>query len=139
RGPAAAGPVPPVRPVGGPAAYRAARGDGRGTQRAATGRDRYGQPAARRHFHAGEEPGHRRGPPRGAGQPGRRLRHAHQPQQRQLRRVLTVHAMWKLTATEGKLFLREPMSVLFGVLLPTAILLGLGAIPALRAPAPDFD
>ncbi len=50
-----------------------------------------------------------------------------------------MHAMWKLTATEGKLFLREPISVLFGVLLPTAILLGLGAIPALRAPAPDFD
>lgn len=45
----------------------------------------------------------------------------------------------KTTAVEGKLFLREPMSVIFGVLFPTALLLGLGAIPALREPSEDFD
>ncbi|AYY15731.1 ABC transporter permease [Actinobacteria bacterium YIM 96077] len=45
----------------------------------------------------------------------------------------------KTTAVEGKLFLREPMSVIFGVLFPTALLLGLGAIPALREPSDEFD
>lgn len=50
-----------------------------------------------------------------------------------------MYTFWKLAAVEGKLFLREPMSVLFGVLFPAVILLGLGAIPALREPAPDFD
>lgn len=45
----------------------------------------------------------------------------------------------KTTIVEGKLFLREPMSVGFGVLFPTALLLLLGAIPALREPSPEFD
>jgi ABC-2 type transport system permease protein len=48
-------------------------------------------------------------------------------------------ALWKTTLVEGKLFLREPMSVIFGVLFPTVILLGLGAIPALREPSEEFD
>jgi ABC-2 type transport system permease protein len=47
--------------------------------------------------------------------------------------------LWKTTVVEGKLFLREPMSVLFGVLFPTVILLVLGAVPALREPSEDFD
>ena len=47
--------------------------------------------------------------------------------------------LWKTTIVEGKLFLREPMSVLFGVLFPTAILLLLGAVPALREPSEEFD
>lgn len=47
--------------------------------------------------------------------------------------------LWKTTVVEGKLFLREPMSVGFGVLFPTAILLSLGAIPGLREPSEDFD
>jgi ABC-2 type transport system permease protein len=47
--------------------------------------------------------------------------------------------LWKTTIVEGRLFLREPMSVGFGVLFPTALLLLLGAIPALREPSPDFD
>ncbi|NED99652.1 ABC transporter permease [Phytoactinopolyspora halotolerans] len=45
----------------------------------------------------------------------------------------------KVTLVEGKLFLREPMSVIFGVFFPTALLLGLGAIPALREPSEEFD
>jgi ABC-2 type transport system permease protein len=47
--------------------------------------------------------------------------------------------LWKTTIVEGKLFLREPMSVIFGVLFPTAILLMLGAVPVLREPSEDFD
>jgi ABC-2 type transport system permease protein len=48
-------------------------------------------------------------------------------------------ALLKTVTVEGKLFLREPLSVIFGILFPTAILLGLGAIPALREPSEDFD
>lgn len=48
-------------------------------------------------------------------------------------------ALQKVTLVEGKLFLREPMSVIFGVFFPAVILLGLGAIPALREPSEDFD
>jgi ABC-2 type transport system permease protein len=47
-------------------------------------------------------------------------------------------AQRKLIASEAKLFLREPMSVAFGVLFPTVLLLALGAIPALREPSPEF-
>jgi len=47
-------------------------------------------------------------------------------------------ALCTLTVAEAKLFLREPMAVVFGVLFPTAILLGLGAAPALREPSPEF-
>lgn len=47
--------------------------------------------------------------------------------------------LMKTTQVEAKLFLREPMSVLFGVLFPTALLLGLGALPVLRESSEDFD
>jgi len=47
-------------------------------------------------------------------------------------------ALYTLTVAEAKLFLREPMAVVFGVLFPTVILLGLGAVPALREPSPEF-
>jgi len=50
-----------------------------------------------------------------------------------------VSKLWKTTIVEGKLFLREPLSVVFGILFPSAILLLLGAVPALREPSPDFD
>jgi ABC-2 type transport system permease protein len=50
-----------------------------------------------------------------------------------------VSTLLKTVAVEGKLFLREPMSVIFGVLFPTVILLGLGAVPVLREPSEDFD
>lgn len=49
-----------------------------------------------------------------------------------------MRTLMKLTAVEGRLFLREPMSMVFGVLFPTALLLGLGAIPLLREPAEEF-
>lgn len=44
----------------------------------------------------------------------------------------------RITAQEAKLFLREPIMVGFAVVFPTALLLALGAIPALREPAPEF-
>jgi ABC-2 type transport system permease protein len=44
----------------------------------------------------------------------------------------------KITLTEARLFLREPMSVGFGVLFPTALLLVMGAIPALREPSAEY-
>lgn len=47
--------------------------------------------------------------------------------------------LYKLVVTEARLFLREPMAVLFGLLFPAALLLALGAIPILREPAPEFD
>ncbi|XVQ06215.1 ABC transporter permease [Spirillospora sp. CA-255316] len=47
-------------------------------------------------------------------------------------------ALLKTTIAEGRLFLREPMSVLFGVLFPTAVLLALGAVPALREPSAEY-
>jgi ABC-2 type transport system permease protein len=47
--------------------------------------------------------------------------------------------LYKLTVAEGRLFLREPMSVALGLVFPTVLLLGLGAIPILREPSPEFD
>ncbi|HXV94525.1 MAG TPA: ABC transporter permease [Pseudonocardia sp.] len=44
----------------------------------------------------------------------------------------------RLAVTELRLFLRDPAAVLLGSLLPTAVLLALGAIPALRTPDPTF-
>lgn len=49
-----------------------------------------------------------------------------------------MYALRKLTVAEAKLFLREPMAIVFGVLFPTVLLLGLGAIPALREPSEEF-
>ncbi|WP_117214480.1 ABC transporter permease [Allorhizocola rhizosphaerae] len=46
--------------------------------------------------------------------------------------------LWKTTVVETKLFLREPKTVLLGMLLPTAILLLLGAIPILREPSAEY-
>jgi ABC-2 type transport system permease protein len=43
------------------------------------------------------------------------------------------------TLVEARLFLREPMSVVFGVLFPTVLLLSMGAIPALREPSAEYD
>ena len=47
-------------------------------------------------------------------------------------------ALGKLVQIEARLFLRDPMSFTIGLLLPSVILLGLGAIPALREPSPDM-
>lgn len=46
--------------------------------------------------------------------------------------------LYKLTVTEARLFLREPMSVLFGLVFPAGLLLVLGAIPILREPSEEF-
>ncbi|NUL45100.1 ABC transporter permease [Cellulosimicrobium funkei] len=42
-----------------------------------------------------------------------------------------------MVKVESKLFLRDRTTVLFGVLFPTALLLGLGSIPALREATPE--
>lgn len=47
-------------------------------------------------------------------------------------------ALFRLTVAETRLFLRDPVSVGLGVLFPAALLLGLGAVPALREPAEEF-
>lgn len=44
----------------------------------------------------------------------------------------------RLAAVELRLFLRDPGNVLFTLLLPTAVLAALGAVPALRTPDPLF-
>lgn len=46
----------------------------------------------------------------------------------------------KLTRMEGHLFLREPMSLFFGLVFPPLLLLGLGYLfPGFDEPSPDFD
>ena len=42
----------------------------------------------------------------------------------------------KITATETKLFLRTPLMGIAGLLLPTAVLLAVGAIPGMTEPSP---
>ncbi|MDT0270687.1 ABC transporter permease [Streptomyces sp. DSM 44915] len=46
-------------------------------------------------------------------------------------------ALLKMVKVETRLFLRDPGSVTFGVLFPAGLLLGLGAVPALREPSPE--
>lgn len=46
-------------------------------------------------------------------------------------------ALMKMVKVETKLFLRDSATVIFGVLFPSALLLGLGAVPALREPSPE--
>ncbi|MCP2331675.1 ABC transporter permease [Actinoalloteichus caeruleus] len=48
-----------------------------------------------------------------------------------------MRALLKMVKVEGTLFLRDSATVIFGVLFPTGLLLGLGAIPALREPSPE--
>jgi ABC-2 type transport system permease protein len=47
-------------------------------------------------------------------------------------------ALGKLIQIEARLFLRDPMSFTVGLLLPTVVLIGLGAVPMLREPAEDM-
>ncbi|MEU6250346.1 ABC transporter permease [Glycomyces sp. NPDC047010] len=47
-------------------------------------------------------------------------------------------SLLKLIAVEARLFVRDPLSFALGLLLPTAVLLGLGAIPILREPSEDM-
>lgn len=49
-------------------------------------------------------------------------------------------AMAKLTVQEGRLFVREPIALLFGLLLPMVLLLALGFLfPGFTDPAPELD
>lgn len=48
-----------------------------------------------------------------------------------------MRALMKMVKVETKLFLRDSATVLFGVLFPSALLLGLGAVPALRESSPE--
>lgn len=48
-----------------------------------------------------------------------------------------MRALMKMVKIETRLFLRDSATVLFGVLFPTALLLGLGAVPALRESTPE--
>lgn len=53
-------------------------------------------------------------------------------------RAVTSSALRQLVVTETKLILRDPTAILMGILLPTILLLGLGAIPVLREPSPEL-
>lgn len=48
-----------------------------------------------------------------------------------------MRALPKMVKIETKLLLRDSATVMFGVLFPTGLLLGLGAVPALREPSPE--
>ncbi|GAB2747239.1 ABC transporter permease [Amycolatopsis magusensis] len=48
-----------------------------------------------------------------------------------------MRALRKMIEVETRLFLRDSATVGFGVLFPTALLLGLAAVPALREPTPE--
>lgn len=44
----------------------------------------------------------------------------------------------KLTRIEGRLLLRDPMTLFIGLLMPAALLIGLGAVPVLRGASEEF-
>lgn len=46
--------------------------------------------------------------------------------------------MLKIVEVEARLFLRDRLNSLFAVVFPSVLLLVLGAVPALRTPAPEF-
>ena len=45
---------------------------------------------------------------------------------------------WKLTVSELRLLLREPMVAFFAVVFPTVLVIILGSIPSFREPSPDL-
>jgi ABC-2 type transport system permease protein len=49
-----------------------------------------------------------------------------------------MHALRKITETEARLFLREPLGVFFSLIFPTLLLTVLALIPALREPSDDM-
>jgi ABC-2 type transport system permease protein len=53
-------------------------------------------------------------------------------------RTSSLPALPKLIAVESRLMLREPTALIFGIAFPTVLLLGLGALPILREPSPEF-
>ena len=60
------------------------------------------------------------------------------PAARPVSTTRTMGARTALARTELVLFLREPATTLFGILLPSAILAGLGSVPALAEPSELF-
>lgn len=52
--------------------------------------------------------------------------------------AVTWNALRQLVSTETRLLLREPVSVIAGLLLPTVLLLALAAVPMLREPSEEF-
>lgn len=49
-----------------------------------------------------------------------------------------VSVLFRVTVTEARLLTREPVAIGVGILLPTVLLLGLGALPTLREPSAEF-
>lgn len=49
-----------------------------------------------------------------------------------------MHAFTKLTASEFRLLLREPVLAFFGLLFPVVLVAILGSIPAMREPSPEI-
>jgi ABC-2 type transport system permease protein len=49
-----------------------------------------------------------------------------------------MRSFMKLARIEGRLLLRDPMTLFIGLLLPAALLIGLGAVPILRETSEDF-
>ncbi|GAA2124830.1 ABC transporter permease [Glycomyces algeriensis] len=49
-----------------------------------------------------------------------------------------MRSLGKLIQIEARLFLRDPMTFIVGLLLPTVVLIGLGAVPALRERSEDI-
>jgi ABC-2 type transport system permease protein len=47
-------------------------------------------------------------------------------------------SLLKLVQTEARLFVRDPTTFAVGLLLPTVVLIGLGAVPILREPSEDM-
>ncbi|MFF3004027.1 ABC transporter permease [Kitasatospora sp. NPDC057940] len=50
----------------------------------------------------------------------------------------TAHAVRRLAVAEARLFLRDPLTALFGLAFPVALFLVLGSVPALRKTSPDM-
>lgn len=47
-------------------------------------------------------------------------------------------ALTTMISIETRLFLRDTTNVIFGLLFPTALLLGMGAVPVLRSSPPEL-
>ncbi|MCP3800746.1 ABC transporter permease [Allokutzneria sp. A3M-2-11 16] len=51
---------------------------------------------------------------------------------------MTMNRLARITSVELRLFLREPMTIFFGIALPPLLLVIFGSIPSFAAPSPDF-
>src|SRR6202022_523769 len=55
-----------------------------------------------------------------------------------MNKELAMTSIFKMTLTELKLFLRDPMSVFFSIAFPTLLIVILGSVPAFREPRKDI-